>query len=366
MRRLLVSFALAALSALALGACSETDPSGTEPEPEPYEGPPIPWEYQAFPAVVHPEDNPSSDAKIELGRLLFYDPILSADQATACATCHSEEWGLSDGLARSIGVDGEGPTGPGRTGPNMTTRNSPTLWNAAFRPELFWDGRAASLEEQALAPLREEGELDMDPDHAAELLRAIPDYAARFAEAFPDDEEPVTSANLAKALACFERTMISGRAPYDRYVGGDEGALDEQELLGMSLFAEAGCAGCHAPPLFESDTYALRFEADDDGRMKVTHEPSDRGKLRVPTLRNARETGPYFHDGRAAKLDEAVGLEVDNAVRLGESRALEADEIAAIIEFLRKGLMDRSEEPSRPDEVPSGLDVPEDGFRIPR
>lgn len=364
MRRLL------GLMALCACACSE-ETTSPEPEPEPYDGPPIPWAYEAFPVVVEPLDNPSTEAKVSLGRLLFYDPVLSRDQLTACATCHSELWGMSDGLAVSIGVDGEGPTGPGRTGPNLTTRNAQTLWNAALRRELFWDGRSSSLEQQALEPLKAERELDLDPEQAAARIAGIPGYRPLFEAAFPLEQDPITPLNIAKALAAFERTLVSNRAPYDRYVQGDEGSLREEVRVGMELFAEAGCAGCHVPPLFESNRYERRLplsthEEADPGRMDVTGEQADRGKVRVPTLRNLRETGPYFHDGSVVELDDAVALEVEVAVLQGESRALSPEEVEGIVVFLKKGLMDRSREPDRPEEVPSGLPVPEDGFRIPR
>ncbi|NUP08319.1 MAG: cytochrome-c peroxidase [Polyangiaceae bacterium] len=351
-------------TAMSAAACESSDDGETGPEP--YDGPPIPWAYEPFPAVVDPIDNPSSDAKVGLGRLLFYDPILSRDKLTACATCHSEQWGMSDGLVVSVGVDGEGPTGPGRTGPNMTTRNAQTIWNAAFRSEFFWDGRAKSLEAQALEPLKAEPELDLDPSDAATRIREIPEYVEMFDEAFPGEAQPIVPENIAKALAAFERTLVSSRAPYDRYVAGDEGALSDEQIQGMELFAEAGCAGCHVPPLFESNEYAMRVESSDDGRMAVTGEPADANAFRVPTLRNLRETGPFFHDGRVVDLNDAVWLEADVAASHGEGRVLTWDEVDLVALFLRKALMDRSKEPDRPDEVPSGLPVPEDGLRIPR
>ncbi len=342
---------------LALGvlACSEDTPDERAGEP-------------VFPEVSHPASNPPSPDKLELGRLLFYDPILSRDAEVACATCHSEIWGMGDGLALSVGVDGEGPAGPGRTGPNVTTRNASTLWNVAFRQSLFWDGRTGSLEEQALLPIENEVEMDRDVDEVLVDLGANETYRALFAAAFPTASQPVSRDNLAKALSVFQRSFVSALGPYDRYVSGDEGALKGVALAGMALFDEAGCADCHVPPLFESERYANRGIGDgsDAGREDVTGEPNDRGAFRVPTLRNLRETGPYFHDGSVVDLDEAVAMEVARSVADGTSRALSSDETEAIATFLRKGLMDRSQEPDRPESVPSGLDVPLDGFRIPR
>jgi cytochrome c peroxidase len=335
-------------------------------ESEPYEGPPLPWPHEAFPEVVDPFSNVSTPEKVELGRLLFYDPILSRDEKTACATCHSEVWGLADGLALAVGVDGEGPTGPGREGPNVTTRNAQTLWNVAFREELFWDGRSTSLEAQALEPIRAERELDMALPDVVARIEAAPAYRPLFRAAFPDDVEPVSADNVAKALAAFQRSFVSNRAPYDQYVAGDANALSEDQLAGMQLFADAGCAVCHAPPLFEARRYEQRVEGGDIGREGVTGATADRGRLRVPTLRNLRETGPYFHDGSTATLEEAVQREASTSAARGEGSALDEGQAALVAVFLRKSLMDRTREPSRPDHVPSGLAVPKDGFRIPR
>jgi cytochrome c peroxidase len=365
MRRGLV--AAAVFAGLALGACDdEADSSGSGAGPAPYDGPPIPWAYQPFPAPIEPAENPTTPEKIEVGNLLFYDPILSADDATACATCHSEIWGMSDGLPVSVGVLGEGPTGPGRDGPNKTTRNAQTLWNAAFRTELFWDGRSASLEHQALEPLRAERELALDPEAAVAKLRAIPGYVELFAAAFPEDAEPITSENLARVLAAFQRTLVSDQAPYDQYVAGDEGALLPEVYQGMFLFGEAGCAGCHVPPLFESERYVARLPTEDAGREAVTGDPADRGAVRVPTLRNVRDSEPYFHDGSVQNLTDAVRLEAEISAGRGEGRALSEAEVELVVKFVNKALTDRTRDPRRPKEVPSGLDVPEDGFRIPR
>lgn len=344
-----------------LAACSEE--GAPNPVAPPYDGPPLPWDYAPFPAVVDPEDNPSSEEKVELGRLLFYDPILSGDEATACATCHSELWGLSDGLPVSVGLEGEGPTGPGRDGPNKTTRNAQTIWNVAFKAELFWDGRVSSLEEQALEPLKAEHELAIDPEVAAANVRATPAYRPYFEQAFPGEDEPIHPANIARALAAFERSMVSDFAPYDHYVAGDTGALSEASLKGMALFAEAGCSGCHTPPLFDSDQYAARRPGADIGRMKVTGDEADRGAFRVPTLRNLRETSPYFHDGSVVTLEEAVAIEVANAAANGEGRALNAEEAALVATFVKKALIDKMDEPDRPESVPSGLAVPLDSLQ---
>jgi cytochrome c peroxidase len=316
--------------------------------------------------VPVPADNPITDAKIALGTTLFYDPILSSDRKVACATCHSEQWGMGDGLPVSVGVDGKGATGPGRTGPNQTTRNAPTLWNVAFRKELFLDGRSPSLEDQALQPLRQPKEMNRPPEDSVLALREIPAYVGLFQAAFPGESDPISPENIAKAIAALERTVVSHRSPYDHYVAGDAGSLSELEQTGMQVFASSGCASCHAPPLFENEKYVKRFESSDDGRFAISHDEADRGAFRVPTLRNLRETGPYFHDGSVDAIEDAISKEVDVQVAQGLSEPLSADDMAALVKFLKSSLMDRSEEPFRPQSVPSGLEIPPDGFRIPR
>jgi cytochrome c peroxidase len=350
---------LAVLMFTAAG-CSSTGSKDTSD----YQGPTLPWAYTDFPEVPVPHDNPITGEKVELGRFLFYDPVLSSDGKVACVTCHSAEWGMADGLSLSVGVDGTGAIGPGRTGPNMTTRNSMTLWNAAFRPALFWDGRSPTLEAQAVEPLKKATEMNMPPDQAAAKVGAIPEYVDLFARAFP--EEPITAETIAKAIATFERTIVTRHAPYDEYVGGDTGAMAPEEIHGMQLFARAGCAECHAPPLFESSRYVRRFDSEDDGRYSVTNVDADRGAFRVPTLRNARETGPYFHDGSVASLRDAVADEVLRDVDAGGVSALSDPDVDDLTAFIANALMDRTENPAAPDHVPSGLPMPADGLRIPR
>lgn len=333
-----------------------------------YEGPPLPWPFTPFPEVPTPADDPVTPEKAALGRALYYDPILSSDAATACVTCHSEQWGLSDGLPTSIGVHGEGAVGPGRTGPTTTTRNAPSLWNVGYRTELFWDGRRDTLEEQALDPMLSEIELGLDPVDVVAALAEVPAYVELFGAAFPDEDEPLSERTVARALAALERTFVSRRAPYDQYTEGDVGAVDEEAQRGMRLFGEAGCAGCHVPPLFESDTYAARDIGDgsDPGRFAVSGADVDRGAFKVPTLRNIRDSDPYFHDGSVATLQDAVDHEIDVQIERGASRPLDEAERAAVARFLNKSLQDTSESPERPRDVPSGLPIPEDGFRIPR
>jgi cytochrome c peroxidase len=302
-------------------------------------------------------------ARAELGRLLFYDPILSIDGETACATCHSEHWGMSDGLPRAIGAFGGSLSGPGRQGENLGLRNTPALWNAAERSVLSWDGRAESLEQQALLPFELEAELALPVADALAALSAVPEYEALFAAAFPDAAPAISRMHLASALSAFMRTLVSDRAPYDAYEAGDRGALRETTRAGLRLFFELECDGCHTPPLFQSDRFAARglSSETDLGRFEITGEPNDRHAFRVPTLRNVSESAPYFHDGRTKTLREAVQHEVEQ-----QAATLTESELDALTELLAKGLLDISRNPDRPERVPSGLPLPRDGFRIPR
>lgn len=355
---------LAPIAALVTLACSADEKSASSTTP-------LPWARQAFPEVVAPADNPLTDAKVELGRLLFYDPILSSDRELACGTCHSEYWGLGDGLPRSIGALGGRLAGPGRTGTNFTRRNSNSIWNAAFQAVLFWDGRAKSLEDQVHFPLENPVEMGRTEDQVVADLRANPRYVSLFTMAFPAEAEPVTPVTLERAIASFERTLVSKRSLYDGYVDDDPRALTPQALRGMQLFSDQGCAGCHTPPLFSSDVFADRgvtsiAGVDDAGRFEVTGDEADRNHFRVPTLRNAVDSGPYFHTGEVATLVEAVGHEAQFAAEHGEGRPLDEAEISDLTAFIRDGLSDPTNAPVRPREVPSGLSVPSDGFNITR
>ena len=323
--------------------------------------PELPWaltEFPPLPAVM--EDVP--EARIELGRTLFYDPILSTDRETACGTCHSELWGMSDTLPRAVGHSAGLIAGPDRRGPNVLRRNSPTLFNMAFRSSFFLDGRTETLEEQALLPLLTEDELDRDPKEVVADLAGIAEYANLFAAAFPDDPR-VTVDNFAAALAAFQRTFISNRSLYDGYVDGDALALSDEMVEGMFRFAEMGCDNCHVPPLFESETFADRNVQGvegiiDEGRAEATEDPADLGKFRTPTLRNIKFTEPYFHNGTVRQLDEVVIHELE------QGSVPYTDEDARLITlFVEKALKDESRKPRRPAAVPSGLPMPIDERR---
>lgn len=352
---------LACAAQLCVAGCGSADSSSAEvtpPEPDPPEASPtVPWPVTEFPSLPDMSDVPK--VRLELGRLLFYDPILSKDKETACGTCHSDKWAMSDGLARSIGHGAGLVAGPQRNGGTTVRRNSQALFNLAFRTTLLWDGRSESLEEQALMPLESEEELAIDPQVAADELAGVEEYVELFEAAFPDDPR-VSVENISSALAALQRTIVSNRSLYDGYVGGDLGALNADVVEGMFRFAEHGCDGCHTPPLFESEFFANRnvpndAGVEDDGLAEVTEEQSDRGKFRTPSLRNIGLTSPYFHNGSVAVLQDVVRHELEQS---GEPYTDE--DVSLITDFIGRALKDDSKKPDRPLRVPSGLTIPFD------
>jgi cytochrome c peroxidase len=370
-RRARQAHALSLLCWGSLVGCSNADPpadASTE-DASVASVPVTPWPITPWPALPA-NDDPHLADKVALGRELFYDPILSVDGETACATCHSELWGLGDGLPLPIGAGAGSLTGPGREGSHVGRRNAQTLWNVAYRDALFWDGRSASLEAQASKPLENPLELDLDPSDATAAIAAVPEYVDAFEHAFVEDAPAVSFAHVTEALAAFERTLVTSHAAYDAYLNGDPEAMSAEMRAGMQVFADARCNACHVPPLFEGKAYVNRDVAgmagvEDHGRAEVTDNAKDEGAYRVPTLRNARFTGPYFHDGSEPDLAHAITHEVALQEATGAG-PFSAKEIDALVEFVSKALVDVSREPDRPDTVPSGLPVPRDGFRIPR
>ena len=299
---------------------------------------------EGFPEPRVPEDNPMSEAKVELGRHLFYDTRLSGNQTQSCASCHVQELAFTDGLPR-----GEGSTG------EMHPRGSMSLVNVAYAPTLTWASPVTRrLEDQALTPLFGEEPVELGlanmEDVLFERLRAEPRYQALFEEGFPRDADPFTLGNLTKALASFQRTLISARSPYDRYAAGDEAAISESARRGAEFFfGEVGeCFHCHGGFLFSSAvdhmgnvfdqaTFQNNGLYDVDGRgayppentglFEFTGERSDMGKFKPPTLRNIALTAPYMHDGSIETLEgvlehyAAGGRNVTEGPYVGDGRA---------------------------------------------
>jgi len=259
--------------------------------------PPIPLGLDLFTPI--PESNPLSRGRVALGRRLFMDPLLSADRRVSCASCHRPDHAFSDTVARSSGVHG-------RAGP----RNAPSLLNAVYRDAFFWDGRAASIEEQVLQPIQDSLEMDLPLDQAVARLRDDETYRRAFRREFR--AEPTTT-GVARALASFVRTLRSGGAPIDRFRNGDTTAFSPPARRGFQLFVgRAGCSACHLGPLlsdgdFHNTGVAWRDGAwRDPGRFRVTGNSTDRGRFKTPSLRNVSRTTPYMHDGSIATLDAVI------------------------------------------------------------
>jgi len=268
-------------------------------------------------------ENPSK-ALINLGRKLYYEPRLSKSNLISCNSCHN----LSN-----YGVDNE-KTSPGHLN-QRGGRNSPTVYHAAPQIAQFWDGRAETVEEQALGPILNPIEMGMISEaKVLEVLNSMPEYVTAFKRAFPQESDPVTYENIGTAIGTFERGLVTP-APFDRYFAGDESALNEQQKRGLKLFA-SDCASCHFGNNFGGEMFGkLGLEKEwqnkeDLGRYEVTKKEEDRLKFKVPILRNVAETAPYFHDGSVATLEEAVKLmaEYQTKTKLSES------EVQDIIAFL--------------------------------
>ena len=241
-----------------------------------------------------PDDNPMSDAKVELGRMLYYDPRLSGNGTISCATCHNPALGWADGLAKGIGING-----------TKLGRSSPTVLNAAYYETQFWDGRAPSLEEQAKGPILSAGEMGGSAEGAVKTVAAIPGYVERFQKVFAGE---VTFDRIAKAIAAFERTAVDLDSPFDRWARGDEKAMTDAQKRGFEVFTGKGrCATCHSGPNFADKRYHnIALEDGDEGRSAVSKDPKEKGAFRTPTLRNVALTGPYMHNGSLKTLRQVI------------------------------------------------------------
>lgn len=303
--------------------------------------------------------------QIDLGRYLFFDPLLSADGDLSCASCHQPDKGFADGRGRSVGRDGE-----------RLSRSAPSLWNVAFFQRFFWDGRAGSLEEQVQGPLYDPAEMGNNPAQLLASLNGAAAYRRLFAEAFPGDYDPergITLEQVYRAIAAFESSLISLNSRYDQYAHGYADALTAPEKEGLNIFRSfvARCAECHTPPLFSNQQVAVIGTPEPPGMpfdpgAGALGDASQRGGFKVPSLRNIELTDPYMHSGRFATLREAAEfytLGRGHAVPEGEhlnihwhiwEPRLTDDELDRLVDFLRT-LTDERFKPREPDQLPSGL-----------
>ncbi|GMU92171.1 MAG: hypothetical protein AMXMBFR4_12290 [Candidatus Hydrogenedentota bacterium] len=329
-----------------------------------------------FPKMPSIDRNPLTIEKVRLGKLLFFDPILSGSNTMSCATCHHPDHGFADGRALGMGAGGAGE-GPERTGGAELKRNTPTVWNAAFNHLQFWDGRAKDLEEQARGPITSADEMNEDRDRLIAELKAIPEYVELFQAAFGGPaEEAVTFDHVVDAIASFERTVLSFNSRFDRYTQGDMAALNESEKRGLKLFrsVKTRCFECHRFPHFADDTFRVIGVPEpggrlpDEGRAEVEGQ-GPRFAFKVPTLRNIELTAPYMHNGIFATLEEVIDFYAQGGGRqfpnpppgiddkIGKFTLTE-EEKADLVAFL-KSLTDTSLQPDPPARVPSALPVVE-------
>jgi cytochrome c peroxidase len=261
---------------------------------------PLPAQLASYEPMSIPADNPMTPEKVALGRQLFFDERLSVDGSRSCYSCHVCEHGLTDGLPKAIGALNK-----------QLPRSSPTLWNIGYHKEFYWDGRSPSLEKQAMAAWTG-GNMGV-ADKANEIIgkiNALQDYKTQFQKVFQGD---ATADNMMKAIAAYERTLISGNTAWDRWKAGEQGALSASAVRGWNIFQAIKCNNCHDGVLFTDQQYhnvgiGMDQKEPDPGRGKVSNKPEETGAFKTPTLRDIAKSAPYFHDGSAKTLEEAVDI----------------------------------------------------------
>lgn len=287
--------------------------------------------FGVLPKVMESKNHPLSDAKISLGRMLYFDTRLSKSQELSCNSCHDlDAFGVDsrpEAIARGTSFGHKKAFGE---------RNSPTVYNAALQFAQFWDGRAADVEEQAKGPILNPVEMSMaGEENVLTVIKSVPGYAPLFKEAFPDDKGKITYDNIAAAIGAFERTLVTP-SPFDKFLEGDDNALSDAQKKGLSTFIATGCIACHNGVGIGGGSYqklglVKPYETKDEGRFKVTGNPADKFVFKVPSLRNVAKTGPYFHDGSIKSLPEAVKLMALHQTAAGE---LPDDKVESIVAFL--------------------------------
>jgi len=307
------------------------------------------------PPVPIPADNPQTDAKIRLGAQLYFDTRLSADNTISCATCHDPKTGWANHNPTDTGIKGQ-----------VGGRNSGTIIDSAYMTFQFWDGRAGSLEEQALGPIHNPIEMGETLENVVRKLNAIPGYKEQFQQVFGTD---VTTDGIAKAIASFERTIVSGPSPYDRYIAGDKKAMSAAAIRGMEIFNGKGhCSPCHSGPMFSDQSFhniGVGMDAAEPnvGREAITKDPNDRGKFKTPGLRNVALTHPYLHTGMEKTLMDVVAFYDKGGIKNPNLDPLmlplnltqrEKEDLVAFMEALTGTLPDVKAPPLPPDTDASG------------
>lgn len=279
--------------------------------------------------IEYPDEDPPSQELVLLGKTLFFDNRLSLNDNQSCATCHNPDLGFGEGVKAALGTMGK-PVG----------RNTPHLYNLAWNVTFFWDGRASSLEEQALGPIEAEGEMNLPLAKLEKKLDAVPYYNRVFNLLFP--EEGVTRGNIGKAIAAYERTLIIKNTPFDRYIQGDVAAISDSAIRGLKLFEGKGnCAVCHmGPNLTDNGFHNIGIDNGDIGRDKIQKGVTNKAAFKTPGLRNVLLTAPYMHDGSLGSLEEVLkhynvgGLPAKNLDPLMKPLGLTDQEIFDIIAFM--------------------------------
>jgi cytochrome c peroxidase len=303
-----------------------------------------------LPPIPIPADNPMTPEKVDLGKQLYFDPRLSCDDMVSCASCHDPKKGWSNGERFATGVRGQ-----------KGGRSAPTIINAAYHNLQFWDGRAKQLEGQALGPIENPIEMDHKLEDLVKKLNGIEGYRTQFQKVFGTS---VTKENIAKAIAAFERTILSGDAPFDRYKAGDKTALSEAAQRGFRVFFnKAHCSACHTGPNFSDGAFhnigvGMEAEKPDLGRYEISKLEGDKGAFKTPTLREIARTAPYMHDGRFQTLEEVVEY-YDKGCHpnpyLDEEifpLKLTPQEKADLVTFLKEGLSSESYPEVAPPKLP--------------
>lgn len=332
----MTAFRTTLFAALSLGliwACA-TDESAAAFETPWLELPADPAAYdpiERFEEMPLPEGNPLTWEKASLGWQLYYDKRLSGDGQRSCYSCHVCEKGLTDGRATALGAFNK-----------LLTRSAPTMWNVGYYQNLYWDGRATSLEAQANGAWTGANMGASDSQAIVDALNEIEDYRRQFESVFG---EPASVTNVPKALATYMRTIISDNTRFDRWQKGDEGVIGIAAKRGWKLFQEFGCVECHAGVLFTDQQFhnvgiGMDAATPDVGRFKISKQPQDIGAFKTPTMRDVSQSAPYFHDGSVATLEDAVRLMAEGGLpnaRLSpklKPHAISDAQVADLVAFL--------------------------------